>query len=220
MKSNSKKKNINLIVIIAFIIIALLVLLLVITSTLGKESKNKNGNNNSELKDEEEEDFEEVINEFVYDGYVYTLPNDWNYNEEYEYDDVLNINYTTTVDGVPTNVGALISIEDISDTGHSKDEIFKNVSFFEKSLKKGDKANVVGEGKYSLVGDDTPAVIFPYYNAKESTNLLLAYMPAYDNFFYDIQFFTIKLIDSKQETVINYEDLQTLLEILNDKEKE
>ena len=197
----------------SIIILILLVLLLVLLIG-GYILLNKNNSNKS--------DKNEVINlkenELLYDGYIYTLPEGWKKNEYYT--TALNVIFNTSEDGVDSYSGGIINITTIASTGKTKKELFYDTAFFEESLKESKTGLDVGEGTL-IVRDDTPVVIFPceYVNGNNS-KVLLAFMPEDDEYFYNIQFYSNRVVDYKDELYFNYEGLYSFVDFLNTRVKQ
>ena len=154
-------------------------------------------------------------NELIFQDYIYKLPEGWKSNDKDS--STLNINTSGVINGVSFHKGANIYIEKISSTGKSKEELFNDITFFEKSLHKNWESNVIGEGQIIQVGD-TSIFTFPC-EFGDSSKVLLAYMPAYGGYFYDIQFYSNMIIDGKEEMVFNYQDLSIVADFLNSRVK-
>ena len=182
-----------------------------------KEDKNNNSNdNNNKQSTNNKVKYKVKENEVLFGEYVYTLPEGWSLNENSN-KNVINIFTNTTVDGVTTNIGAIVSVEEIAKTGHTREEIFKDAKFFKSNFDKSGSSDVYGDGFVTPFGDSN-VIVFPYINDK-TTKLLLAYMPAYEGYFYDIQFFSNKLVDGKTETFYNFDDLDIIFNFLNTRKK-
>ena len=156
-------------------------------------------------------------NQLLYKGYIYNLPNGWTKDDNYT--KALNIVFNSSHDDVISYNGGVINYNSISSTGFDADYLFKDISFFENSLKNGRNSYIVGEGKLINHGGK-PVVIFPcgYVNS-DTSKVLIVYMPADDKYYYDINFYSNRVIDNKDEMYFNYDDLYAFLDFLNSKEK-
>ena len=195
------------------IIFAVILIFIGISTYLdkGKPKDNNNSNNSDNSNAPRNTEYELKDNELVFNDYVYKLPEGWYINGEVP--NVLNVYFSDTVDGVNTNIGAYISVEEIAATGSTKEDLFSGITFFENSIKKGPKSSYLGEGKLNYI-KNTPIVVFDY-GKDESSKLLLAYMPAYEGYFYDIQFYANRVIDGKEERYFDYDNLYIIATMLN-----
>ena len=211
MLSTIDKSRRNIIISITLIIIAIIFILYGSTAFFKKEQPNKE----KEKEKPPTADINKKVtleeNEIQYGEYIYTLPDGWKLNDSSS-NKVLKIFNNTVVDGVTTNMGAYISTEKIASTKHTKEEIFKDATFFRDNLKKNN-SDIMGDG-FVVTIDKNNAIVFPYINDKK-TKLLLAYMPAYEGYFYDIQFFSNKVVGDHTETFYNFDDLDIIFNFLN-----
>ena len=213
MSSNKKKSGKTSIISIILIVVAMILMCYAIASYFVKDEPKDDGNPD-DTTDVEENRSKAV--EVTYDGYIYKLPTGWRLNEENS-ESMLKIFCMTSDDGNLVNMGAYITLQNISSTNKTKEELFKDATFFEASLKKRDSANIVGNPTITTI-NAVPLIIFPYEHANNG-KLLLAYMPAYDDYFYDIQFYSNKVIDGKEERYYNENDLSVIAEMLNSRVK-
>ena len=201
----------NIIIPITLVLIAVVIILFGINLFLKEQPKKEN----EKPIDPNDNKVNLENNEIQYGDYIYTLPSGWRINESRE-NNVLKLFLNTVVEGVTTNMGAIISTEKIASTKHTKEEIFKDATFFRKSIGKNN-SDVMGDGFVTPFGDNN-VIVFPYINDGK-TKLLLAYMPAYDGYFYDIQFFSNKVVDDHTETFYNFDDLDIIFNFLNSRKK-
>ena len=206
------KSRKNIIISTALILIALILILFGMTSFFKDQPKKENekpaSQKNKKISLED--------NEILFGDYIYTLPSGWKLNDASK-NNVLKIYYNTIIEGVTTNIGAIISLEEIAKTGHTKEEIFKDSSFFKSCLSKAESSDEVSEGATVKFNNEN-VFVFPYNNDGK-TKLLLAYMPAYEGFFYDIQFFSNKVVVDHTETYYNYDDIDIVFNFLNSRKK-
>lgn len=211
MDSNNKKIP-NMIIPIIMIIVSLFLIFGGLISYLIKEKPaEKNISNNidntkiNNLKD----------NEMIYDGYIYTLPDEWLRNEDFS--DQLNTFYNSFRNGVSIDKGAVVIVKNLSSEDYKINDVFKDINYFKELLESSDYASGLGEGKLLNLESNT-VVVFPYDN-NESMKFLMAYMPAYDDSYYMIQLFASKKIDENEEMYLDYDDLNIIVKMLNSRTK-
>ena len=203
---NSKNKKSKSNIKINSILVLLLVIIMVGINVL---IRNNNSNDTVELYLED--------NEILYENYIYKLPEGWRINNYYK--DGLNVLFNTTIDDIPYYNGGIINIQKMTNMKYG-DSIFKDMSFFENALKKNHTELNIGEGKMYKRGK-YDVIVFPCeYIGYEDTKFLFAFMQEDESSFYNIQFYTNKVVDNEDELCYNYEDLNSFIDFLNNKEKE
>ncbi len=87
-----------------------------------------------------------------------------------------------------------------------------------EKLMKENSSKVFGKPMPTTVVGGIPLFIFPY-NHEKNGELLLAYMLVYDEYYYEIQFYSNKTIDGKDERYLNYDYLFKIANSLNKRVK-
>ena len=200
-ETHKKKSNSNYI----YVILLVLLLLILLPGIFFNKDKEKEPYKDKEivLKD----------NELLYADYIYTLPDGWSKNDQYT--NALNVIFNTTEEGVESFNGGIINIKKINSTGKDKDFLFKDTSFFQESLTSGNAYLNVGEGM-KIEHNNTPIIVFPCeYTNGNNSKVLLAFMPENDEYFYNIQFYSNRVVDNVDELYFNYEGLNQFIEFLS-----
>ena len=156
-------------------------------------------------------------NEVVYKNYIYTLPNDWRVNS-YKYG--LNILFNTTYGEKTYYNGGVINLQRVSSTGRKKEEIFKDISFFEDRLNTYHPDLRIGKGELLEYKNDI-IIVFPCERIQlEGVKFLFVFMLEDDNHYYNIQFYSNRDInENEDELFYNYDDLNTFIDFLNTRVK-
>ena len=152
-------------------------------------------------------------NEILYKDYIYTLPEGWEKNEDYP--KALNVTFKTTQDGIDSYSGGVVYYKKIASTGHDLEYVFKDPSFIKENLTEGSPYIDLGEG-IKTEHNGNPVIIFPAeYSNGNNSKVLLAFTPANEEYFYNIQFYSNKVVDNVDELYFNYDGLNSLLEFLS-----
>lgn len=214
MDNNLKKQNFSTIISIVMIIIAVILICYGIVSYLGKLKQEPNDNNNS--KPEDNTPAKKIVlkdNEFLFNNYIYIFRDGWKKSDDSS-SNLLKLSFDGVVDEIPTKMEAYISTQKISSTGHSKDELFSDPSYFEDILNKNNPSGVLGSHMSTTVGDEVPLIIFPY-NDPDYGEILVGYISTYEGYYYEIKFNYIKTIDGSEVKYLSYDDLFKIANMVN-----
>ena len=213
---NDKNKSLGISILsIIMIVVSLLFIVFGITSYLSnsKEKVKEKAKDNPSVDKKDEESTGKKIS---YKGYVYTLPKGWERNEEYT--KALNIFFKYYEDDHVNQMGSIIDIKKLSSSDVTIESIFKDLTYFENMLKNNNNFNNVGEGKL-VTNEDTTAIFFPCEYG-DSQKVIMVYMPAYDDYYYNVQFYYNKIIDDKPVSYHNLESAYIIVDFLNTGVKE
>ncbi len=208
MKKKAKNKKVSY----KSLIIAIIVILIPVV-ILGYNFLNNNKNNS---KSNEPKKDNSKITQLVFKDYVYDLSGSWKRFEDKK-TDALIINSVGSVNGISTQMSAIIDVQKIAVTNYAGDNLFKDVKFFENILKDRSNFKFVGEGRYIEYGN-TPIIAVPCEYGEDS-KVMMVYLPAYEDYFYYIYFYSSKLINGKGEMFFNYDGLPNVFDFLSTRVK-
>ena len=201
------------------IILIIIGISLIVASSIMIITKNNKMSEDNPPSDKPEKKKKETI---VFDGWVFTLPEGWTKNDEKtDESDGINILFNKTTSKVTSYNGAVFNIQKNASTGLKKEELFKDTSFFEEAIHFGYKDTVkVLNGKV-ITHKDKPVLVYECeYTERENSKSMFIYMPADDEYFYDIKFYSSKIVDDKEVMFYNYDDLLLFLDFLNTGKKQ
>ncbi len=191
-------------------IIMVIILVLIIVLVISGYFSYKDYTTNKDKKDEPKEDVVVEQNWVDFKDYSYLLPNGWNKFEDDNNANSLIVNY---VDSQEINqLSAVINIQKIAAIGYNGSNLFQDATFFEEKLRSSGNYTEVGTAQAKVYGA-TPIIIVPCDNGG-SSKVLMLYLPAYDGNFYYVKLYATKKVDHKGESYYNYEEVNTIAEIL------
>ena len=194
---------------ISIILIALGILLIGISSVLLVTNKNNNEPPKDDPSDKPKKEDKVEIS-----GWTFKLPEGWEKSETTSTG--MNVVFETTdKEGVTIYNGTVFNIHKSSETGYKNEALFNDTSFFKESLTFANSVNFLEEGQCIERGGK-PVVFYPcQYKNSETSKVIMAYMPAGEDTFFDIQFYSNKVIDDVDQQFINNEDFLLLIDFLN-----
>ena len=191
------------------IIIIILALLLLVLLFIGY-------NNYKNYSNKKEESNKKIL----YDNYSYTLPSNWEYQEEYEENDIEKMNIYSIIPGENNTKGLIAVVHTVNyeKSGYTKDELFSKTSIIESILNKNE-IKYISNGKL-INYQKKKVIVFQYVTEEDSAKkFLLAYMYAYDNKIYVIRLSSSKLENNESSMYFDYDSLEQVLDILNTAKK-
>ena len=108
-------------------------------------------------------------------------------------------------------MGAIIDVKRIS-SNYKKENIFQSIDFALDQLKNSKFKGKIGDGKV-VDYDNSSVVLFPC-EVGESSKVIFAFMSAYDDYYYMIQFYPKTKNDGGEEIIYDEEDLFIVVDFL------
>ena len=188
MNKNNSKMLLYILVVISIVLIGYLIFkfIIFVADNDNNNSNNYNSSNNNNVVNK--------VTKFQYKGYEYTLPAHCYYSEK-------KGNYIH----IYNNVDVWSSAIKILDKNKLGEELFNDYDELESKLKISEKDTTI-KNRRVMEFTDFEVVSFEEYH--EEANNLIAYMPAYDNYEYEI------FINDSDGKNLNYDALNVVIDML------
>ena len=193
--------------------------LLIVTSLILSFSSKKNNNSNDKPKDNsndkpnDKSDDKKKENILENNGWVYILPEGW--KDEGTDSNGRSVTFPNTVDGVTCYNGTHFNISSSKPMKTSMDELFSESSIFIKTIENSTFIKLVEDHKI-IQHNNKPVMIFPFKFVDDESSLAFRVLtPADDEYYYDFQLYSNRIIDGQDEMFFNYDAVLLFVDFLN-----
>ena len=200
--------------IISIILISLGCLLIVTSLLLPSSSKkNNDSNNKSDNKKDNKKDDKKKENKLEKDGWEFILPEGW--KDEGTDPTGRRVTFSSTDNGVTSYNGANFNISSSKPMNMSMDVLFSESSIFIKTIEGSNFIKIVGEHKI-IQHNNKPVMLFPFKFVDDESSLAYRVLtPADDEYYYDFQLYSNRVIDDKDEMFFNEDAVLLFVDFLS-----